>query len=261
MGHTRIGRLNRSKAWRDVAGLYAYGADSDILAIAILDAAEKGFNEKLLKEDTGFQKAAWLLIQLGLASQKKDFVEHLRQQGIPLSDQPSLNELKARLDEAVDDACWANGDVKTDLSEFASQALLVAVDSAVERLKDGSLFKDDLSEEQNAFKNLGKRDNFAYLNQVFFGELTSRGLQNYLSYIGPALVGNTPILRTIHEKRNFDRELNKHCIETAKVTRDYANDWLGKHEYQLKDLSDKKVSNFASFGVKKMLKALKYGQN
>ena len=57
MGHTRIGRLNRSMAWKEVIGLFCAGADFDQIAQATLKAASEGFNEKRLSEDAGYQKA------------------------------------------------------------------------------------------------------------------------------------------------------------------------------------------------------------
>ena len=55
--------------------------------------------------------------------------------------------------------------------------------------------------------------------------------------------------------------MDKHCLETAMVHRVYANDWLGKHQYQLKDMDKRNIMKHANFMVKKMMRALKYGKD
>lgn len=261
MGHTRIGRLNRSKLWREVVAIYGFDADPSQIAMATLAAAETGFNEKELSQDAGYQKSVWLLIQLGIAAQSKDFVGYMRKIGIPLSSTPSLPELKARLQEAIDESCWNSGEMKTNLMEFSSNALLSAVESAVETQVGNGLFPISDADYQTALGRLGKNDEFSHLGQIFFSELTARGLQYYLSHLTHSLVGVSRRTPTLHEKRIFDNALKKHCDETAIVTRDYVVAWLRKHQYQLKDISDKKIVDFANFGIKKMLRAIRNGKD
>jgi hypothetical protein len=51
-------------------------------------AAEQGFTAAA--SDAGLQQAFWLLTQLPLAARNSDFVERLREAGLPVSDKPSL---------------------------------------------------------------------------------------------------------------------------------------------------------------------------
>jgi len=51
----------------------------------------------------------------------------LREVGIPLSNNPSVQELNAKLGKAVDDDAWSQNSLKTDLGDYAKHALLSTV--------------------------------------------------------------------------------------------------------------------------------------
>ena len=73
MGHVRLGRLPRSKAWKDVVGLITAGADASQIANATIRAADKAFSFVL--NDRGFTEAVWLMTQLAIAARSgsRDF--------------------------------------------------------------------------------------------------------------------------------------------------------------------------------------------
>ena len=259
MGHTRIGRLNRSMAWKEVIGLFCAGADFDQIAQATLKAASEGFNEKRLSEDAGYQKAVWLLVQMGIAGQSGDFIKHMCNCGIELSNNPSKQELNARLAAAVEDAAW-DGGMKSDLAEFARQALSNAVTSAVEKNKEGELPNMPHKEDIDVFRKFGSKADFAHINQVFASEIMSRGLLSYLTQLLPNMVGRENRVLSTHELNHAYNSIEQHCYETGIVQKDYANEWMGKHQYKLNDMSDARIVKHGNFLVKKMIKALKYGK-
>lgn len=51
----------------------------------------------------------------------------MREMGIGLSDNPPPQELIAKVADAIEEASWAGGRVKTDLAEFSKKALSNAI--------------------------------------------------------------------------------------------------------------------------------------
>ncbi len=85
----------------------------------VLDTATDGFTRERLSQDTSYIKAVELLVEMGIGAQNNNFIEHLREVGIPLSYNPSVHELNAKLGKAVDDVAWSQNSLKTDLGEYA----------------------------------------------------------------------------------------------------------------------------------------------
>lgn len=262
MGHTRIGRMNRSKSWREVCTLFNNNAVPETIAKAILDAVHKSFNYDRLNNDAMYKEATWLLVQLGIAAKGKDFAGHLRSAGLNIPDNPSLPAVEAAIHEYMDDVCWNSGGQKTDLGEIAQQALLGTLCAAVNRHESQLLLRSPDNEDyQTVFKHLGDKSEFSQAGSYYFGEIMNRAMQLYLSKELPGLIGKSDRLKSIHEKRIFDAELKKHCMETAVVVKDYCVEWLGLHNFTRKDMSKKVVAGFATYGLEKMFKAMKYGKD
>ncbi len=261
MGHTRIGRLNRSRRWREVVALYCAGADPTQVADAVLYAAEDGFHENRLFSDFGYQKAVWLLVQMGIAAQSGNFHEHMKKCGILLSSNASVQELNAKLGQAIIRSNWGQG-VKSDIAEFAKSALQKAVLSAVDMERGqvelpGMPHRPDVS----IFNNFGSKENFAELNRRFASEFMARGIESYLAKIAPNLLGTNERVMSIHEMDAAYKAIREHCYETGIVERDYADQWLGLHKYKLRDMSDRLIEKHGTFLIKKMFKALRYGKD
>lgn len=261
MGHTRIGRLNRSRLWRDVVGSFCAGADFNQLAKQVLEAAEEGLNATRLSNDSAYQKAVELLVQMGIGAQSGDFIQHMRNCGIALSDRPSAQELIAKLGQAVDDAAWNAGAIKTDLGDHAKQALSNAITACMKAERSGDLPGMPQRLDADIFKAFGTRANFAELNRVFISKVMAHSMNSYLSQVVPNLVGRAQRVMSIHELKASYDALAKHCYETAQVHKVYANEWLGKHQYQLKDMNAVSMKKHANFMVMKMMRALKYGKD
>ncbi|MFA6673503.1 MAG: hypothetical protein WCS24_12730 [Methanoculleus sp.] len=259
MGHTRIGRLYRSQVWKEVVALFCIGADYEQIAKVVLDAASAGFNEIRLSQDAGYQKAVDLLVQMGIAAQSGDFIGHMGKCGISLSVTSSTQELMAKLAEAVDDAAWANGSVKTDPGEYAKLALVNAVSYCANKELSQNIPGLTNDPDITIWKSFGSKINFADLNQHFIATVTARGLNAYMAQILPNLTGNVQRVSSIHELNTSYKALAKHCLETASVHRVYSTEWLGKHEYKLKDINARTIQRHANFMVKKMIRALRYG--
>ena len=88
MGHTRLGRLPRTRKWQDVIGLVGAGVDTADIAAATLDASKEGLEDAA--RDPALLHSFWLLTQLPLCARRADFVEELAKIGVSVVAEPSL---------------------------------------------------------------------------------------------------------------------------------------------------------------------------
>lgn len=236
MGHTRIGRLNRTQKWKDVVACFCLGAGTEQVSKMALDAATQGFNYERIMRNAAYHKAVELLVQMGVAAQSGDFIGHLQKCGIQLSSNPTVQELASVLSEAVDEASWKSHSEKDEISEHAKKALCSAVFSCYKKECSDDLpgiKRVDIS----IFNKFGDRANFAELNQSFVSKVVSGALNSYISQIIPNLLGVEQRVSSTHELLNAYKAMDQYCYETAIVHRVYANDWLRKHNFQLADMN------------------------
>ena len=145
MGHIRLGKLPRTKKWREVVGLIAAGADVSQVADATLNAAEDAFEYVNINEDEGFNQAAWIMVQLGVASKADDPIQHLKDQGIDLAGQTSMVGIQAAISDAMDNHLEKHGG-QSDLGEISQRALIEAVSERIKPRLDGRLFDVTLND-------------------------------------------------------------------------------------------------------------------
>src|ERR1035437_7015751 len=100
MGHTRLGRLPRTRKWQEVIGLVGAGADTADIAAATLYASMRGLKDAA--RDPALLRSFWLLTQLPLCARKADFVEELAHVGVSVTGEPTLMELVGGFSDAVD---------------------------------------------------------------------------------------------------------------------------------------------------------------
>ncbi len=261
MGHTRIGRLHRSKKWKDVVKAFCLNADFAQIASMVLDAADKDFTRERLSQDASYLKAVELLVEMGVGAQNNNFVEHMREVGIELSEHPSVQELNYKLGQAIDDAGWRQDSLKTELGEFAKYALLSTVSQVAKDVVAQDIPGLIQRPPAEIFRSFGKQVNIVAMNQNFMAKVMSGAMNAYLANIIPNLTGSTPRVMSTHALAASYKALEEHCRETAVVVLQYSKDWMGKHGHVLKDISGDKIRNNAIFMVDKMMRALKYGKN
>lgn len=261
MGHSKLGRLTRTKAWKEVVALIAAGADANQIAQATLHAAHEGFSFERICDDVGFQLATKMLVQIGMAAKSDDVVEALRASGIILSETPSVFEIKGQIYESLDNQCMRQG-CKTDLGEIAINAMVGAMAKSIGPQVDSLLWAPGTAEFKSAFKDLGKTKGFGEFATHFFSNIFDRGLQKYLSHVTAGQLGNDQHFTTTTQKRLFDESVSQHCKETARVVKDFSSDWFSKHYYQESgNISDQSISGYANHAIEKMVDALKHTEN
>lgn len=258
MGHTRIGRLRRSLKWKEVVLSFCAGANFDKLAGDILQAAKDNLNEQSLTQDASYQKAVYLLVQMGIGAQSKDFIGHMHAIGIDLTPNPSVQELIGKVSEAVDDAAWQQPGTKCDLGEFAKLGLVNAITHVAHLEKDVNPQLPGMPPLPGLaiFNTFGKRHNLAELNRIFISRTMAHALNYYMAKFIPNLTGHTDRILSIQELNASYEALQNHCYETTLVHKEYVTEWLAKHQYKMKDMNEHSIVRHANYMVKKMLTAL-----
>lgn len=102
-------KLHQTKNWKDLIACFQVGAKYPQFAHQVLEAVSDGLNERKLIEDAGYQKSVELLVEMAIGAQRKDFIGHMREMGIGLSDNPRPQELIAKVADAIEEASWAGG--------------------------------------------------------------------------------------------------------------------------------------------------------
>jgi hypothetical protein len=171
MEHTRLGKLPKTRKWRQVVDLIAAGADAAQVADAVIKVAEEAFPYRHVSEDGGFNEAVWLITQLALSAKSADPIQHLRDQGVEIHGQASLTGLIAALSDRMDGL--GNGAASpSDLGELAHRALVDAVGSTLRPKIDGQLFAATPEVLTSAISDLRKPREFAQSSRNFFSRLT-----------------------------------------------------------------------------------------
>ena len=258
MGHTRINLLH-SRKWREVIELIAGGADVEQVANATLNSAEEAFQYIKINEDVGFNQAAWIMVQLGIAAKSNDPVRHLRDNGIDIPSKTTLPGIISAISNAMDNHLDQHGK-RSDLSEIAQRALIGAVTERMRPKLESRLFQVTSDDVKEVLGEFHKQKEFSKLSRHFFEKLTNECMDYFLSQTLSTQVGQGQRFASMNEKAQFDAALTTHCLEASKVVEDYSGDWFSKHMYEESgDISRKSVQGFASYGMKKMTDVLKAG--
>jgi hypothetical protein len=256
MGHVRLGLLPRTRAWKEVVGLIAAGADVSQIANATITAAEKAFS--FVMKDVGYTEAVWLMTQMAIAAKKPDIHQHLAAVGIHLPPEPSLIDVTTAITEALDRRVEGSRK-RTDLGMLANRAIVGAVNDVLSP-KLHSLFSSDPDTMRAALAYLGKPREFGEFSRHFFARLTNESLQYFLSKVINTQLGDGMRFATMNQSAQFNAALETHTREASVIVEKFSNEWFSKNRFQEGgDISRKTSDKFAGYALKKMKDELKAG--
>jgi hypothetical protein len=247
MGHIRLGRLPKSRRWKQVVGLLSAGSSVGELAAAVADAAENELQSA--KGDPGLAYAVWLLTQLPLAARSQHFSARLGELGFDQGAERSVPTLVAGFSKALDSNI-ADRTNRTDLGELAWQAAAESISSTV-GTGTPSLLGSSAEDLQRELGRLATRDRFADLARDFFARLTHKTLEYYVSRELPNHVGPGTPLPSIDRQIEFRAALENHCHEAALIIEQFAGGWYSKSNFR-GTLTPAAAQAFADYALKKM---------
>ena len=279
MGHTRLGPIPKTRPWNSVvaafAGVAAGGAPGRTGSAEITEVGASrvapfdrervaGVADKALqaarggleraKEDPGLLYSVYLLTQVTLQSREANWHQRLERLGLNLGPNASLLDLTAEFQGAVDD--WlARRRHQSDVSEMAARAATDAL-AALAAPKARTLFGDTGEELRLAVRPLSTKAGFADLGNEFFGRFIAGFLNFYLSRVTATHLGDGR-LHQVGDITTFNRLLDTHCRESAKIVRDFAGQWYSKTEYE-QGITLENTGGFVAFALSKLQEELRF---
>jgi hypothetical protein len=252
MGHQHLGTLPRSKRWLDVVALISAGADVQRVAAATSTAAERQMIDA--SNDPTVKCAFWLLTQIPQAAKKEHFEAELRKLGLSIRDQPSLIEIAAAMNAAIDQKIATTGG-RSDLGEMAQLAAVESLSAVAGRELYG-LFGAAADKTQATLAGLGTVQQFAVLARDFFSRLARRQLAYYLSRELSNHVGEGSRFRTVREHAEFEAALDLHCREVSRIVKEFSGEWYSKKNHE-GGIDQATAGRFAHIAFKKIRDELK----
>lgn len=255
MGHVRLGRLPRTREWKEIVGLIDGGAGAAQLASATISAAEEWL--VLAGKDQGVIEAIWLLTQIPLAAKEGSFSAGLRDAGLDVGESPGLMEIVGAVADAIDRRLPGNQG-RTDLGEMAQMAALETLSEVIGRGLP-NLFGPTPEDVRNEFARFTTVKQFSALGKDFFARLTNKCLSYFLSREVAHHVGEGRRFATLAQLSAFSTALDTHCREAARIVERFSGEWFSKTNWEQKGITRKRAASFAHAAMKKLLSELRQG--
>lgn len=264
MGHIRLGSIPKSRSWTAVVASLAGSAPSptteaDLAPVPLvpdvarkaLTAARAGITKA--KRDEGVAYTFYLLTQVALASRDDKWLERLKELGLSLSADSATIDLTTEFQSVVDDFLRKRRST-SDASEMAQRAAGDAL-TTLAGPRAETLFGRTGEDLRLALRSLSTKKGFGELGQAFFGQLMSRFLNFYLSRLTAAQLG-VGSLQQVGDISTFNRTLETHCLEGARIVRDFAAEWYSKTEFQ-QGIDPANAGAFVAVALQKLADELK----
>jgi hypothetical protein len=238
MGHQRLGSIPTSRRWADVVDLVAGTGSAQSgglsttthtipdIADRTLQAAEAGLERAI--GEPGLRYTFYLLTQIVLAAREVDWRVKLSELGIKLVDSSSVFDFTSEVQRVIDDYLQSHGG-STDTSEMAQNAAGEAI-TELTGSNAVTLFGAGEEELKAAIRSLSTKTGFSNLGQRFFGSLMTRFLNFYLSRVTAGQLGKR--LGGASDLTEFNDALRTHCLQSAKIVRDFCGEWYSKTEFK-----------------------------
>jgi len=254
MGHIRMGKLPRTRRWKEVLDLIGGNASSAAVASATLDAADAELS--IAANDPGVLRTVWLLTQLPDAARNVHLGDALRELGLRVSDSPTTTEIATAFTDAIDR--HVNGlRARSDLGEMAQMAAVETLATTLSSRTE-SLFGSKPEDVQRELGKLATEKQFSTLARDFFGRFTQRFLTYHVDRELPRQVGKNGRFPTNDERENFAKALDLHCRQASLIVEKFAGGWYSKARYE-KNLTEPGVQRFVGYALKKMRHELQRG--
>lgn len=250
MGHTRIGRLPKTRRWQAVVGLLdRYPDDVPAVAGATAWAAEARLRQ--LARDPSLVHCFWLLTRLASASREEDFAGAVRGLGI---EPPASDSALAFVSQVSDQ-------VRNDLtkfpesghfSELASLALRRTLSETV-GLHGRSLFGSSMDDVQRAFRDHSTQKGFGDLARRFFGDFLSRTLRSFVDRELSNNVGSGHTLTGIDTSQEFSAALDLYARQSARIVEEFASGWYVKRNWESSgQITREEAQGFVTVALRKL---------
>jgi hypothetical protein len=251
MGHTRIGRIPKSKTWENIIELLnSEGVEAErlsrdeIASIAneSLLAAEKGLLDA--SSDVGVYNAIFIVTKIleSIATNSESSEYYIDINNISDSRELAF-EIHSKIRSFLIENC-----ISSDKSEIALKSISKAILESTAQ-KQFSLI--DEIQSKNEFKKLASKNGFAEFGQKFIANFTYLYTNFFLSRVSNYSVGSEQI-KNINQLSHFNSENLKHWDESAHIVKDLSGMWFAKKVFYEKNLTPQSVKAYLSLAFRKM---------
>jgi hypothetical protein len=257
VGHIRLGRLPKTRRWREVVELLdASPALTGAIAACAAEAADKRL--LVLGRDPSFSYCYWLLTRIAWASRSEGFVNELAELGIVVSPGVSTIAFISQVADRVRHQT-APATESGHFSELGSLALRRALAETVGE-QGGSLFGSSLEDLQTAFRRFSTQSQFGTLSHRFFADLFSRTLRSLLARELSNHIGEGRPIANIDQGVEFSQALDTYARQAARIMKGFAEGWYSKQNWESKgQISRDDAQAFVAVAVRKLRMELKTG--
>jgi hypothetical protein len=228
MGHQRLKKLPRSLWWDQVVELLDDGGSPGEIAGATARAIDQSLADAM--RDPALAEALLLLATVPGAARQEDYAGALKGLGVSAGLNPTLIDLLAGIDRAVDREARMRGN-RTDLGEMAQLAVASSLTNALTPSLP-KLFGTTPEDVKAALSKLDTPDRFAKVSRAFFADLMQRTLEYYLSRTYARFVGPGQAFASLAAQEDFRTALGEHCYQTALILEKYSADWFSKSKFE-----------------------------
>jgi hypothetical protein len=248
MGHIRMGRLPKTRKWRQVVQLLdSPKSSSSEVAASVAKAAEDFFSKT--KSDPALTYSYWLLTQITYRSRKDDYLGELRTIGLDIKGVDNVFDFLGRV------ANFTRSQTKIrkatfPMSEFAQLSFRELLTETVGEYRH-SLFGSTLDDIKYACRKYSSPNQFSKLARMYFTKVFKRGLQFFISKESPNKIGESCKFKDISSLSNFDAALETYCFQSAKIVEDFAEGWYSKRNWE-GEISEQHAKGFVAVAVDKL---------
>jgi hypothetical protein len=257
MGHIRIGRIPKTKAWLGIFNsLESDSLNTAALAQATATAVQQEFST--LEKDRAINYCFWVLIRLATAA-RGDFANELKQIGVQSSKVSSGLGFVQQVSQAVEKELKGRGQssVFVRIAELSLREVLSA--NIIEQSR--SLFGTRLKEVQSACRALSTTKNFGQVAREFYATFISRSIQYVADKELSNYIGSTGSLTSPQQALEFQKSLSRYCYESSKIVEGFAGGWFSKNNWESNNnISEDAAVSFTSYALEKIQMELREGR-
>ena len=257
MGHIRLGLLPKTLRWLQVFEILdETPLDVPAVAAAAANAAENRLRELPADPSLGF--SFWLLTRIAWASRGDTFLSELERVGLHTQQSTSSLSFISLVADLVRERVPA-GETRGHVAELSSLALRRALSETVGQ-HGGSLFDGSVADLQSAFRAHSTKTQFGDLSRRFFGDFFARLIRGAVDRDVQHHIGKGMSLQSLDEAGDFQRALDIHARQSARILEEFAGTWYSKHNWETRgDISLEEARRFVAVALRKLRMELKFG--
>ena len=203
MGHIHLGRLPRTRLWKEVVSLLEDRATVEDVAAASAHAAEMDLLNA--SRDAVFVESVRLLVNIPLAARQADFGDALRQLDLEVGSVPSLVEVVSAMTRRLE-GVGRGFPERSDYSDLSMRALSQAVTDCVGTDLPG-LFGASGEDVRQSFRRFSYREGIATLCRAYFGALVGSALSYWLDRSLNSQIGTDRRFARVVDRAEFDQAM------------------------------------------------------